>query len=263
MKKERAFLYAVLNAFGVAATLVVNALANALPINGRNTGEISDFYANLFVPAGLTFSIWGVIYLLLIVFTVYQFYAIKKGGTEYLERIHPFFIISCAANSLWILAWHYLMPGLSLIIMLVLFAALLLIYLRLGIGRGGSSKALLTFVHLPVSVYLGWITIATIANITAFLVSLGWKGFGLEEELWTAVVIIAGTLITLGVVFSRGDLFFALVVLWAYAGIIIKRVQTPSEPASLIITVSAVGIALILLSLGRALSKKGIYSSRV
>lgn len=262
MTKKRALLYACLNSLGVLATLVVNALANALPINGKNTGELSDLYPNLFVPAGITFSIWGIIYLLLVLFCIYQFFSVKKGATDYLKRIKLIFFISCAANCAWILAWHYQMVGLSLVVMLILLACLLFLYLGLKVGKPGTSKAEVGFIHLPVSVYLGWITIATIANITALLVNLGWNGFGLEEQLWTALAIMAGTLITLGVVFSRGDLFYSLVVLWAFSGIILKRLQTPEEPSKLIITVLAVGIILIVLALGVVLSRKGLYGRR-
>ena len=263
MTKKRALLYAIFNSLGVLITLVVNALANALPINRKNTGELSDLYPNLFVPAGLTFSIWGIIYLLLVIFCIYQFFSVKKGETDYLKKINMVFLVSCIANCAWILAWHYQLVGLSLLVMLILLACLLTLYLSLKVGKPGSSRAEVWFVHLPISVYLGWITIATIANITALLVNLGWNGFGLEEQLWTALVIIAGTLITLGVVYSRGDLFYSLVVLWAFFGIILKRVATPEEPSKLIITVLAVGMVLIVLALGVVLSRKGLYSLRV
>ncbi|TFG62719.1 MAG: hypothetical protein E4H36_07330, partial [Spirochaetales bacterium] len=241
----------VLNILGFLGTIAVNALANILPIAGNNTGELSDSYPNLFVPAGLTFSIWGLIYLLLGIFAVYQAVGLFKkdqtisGDSQYpsfLDRISWFFLLSCAANIGWIFAWHHKMVGLSLILMLVILASLLIMYLRLGVrygrtaGRNAETEAASgdarqktlkmrekVFIHLPMSIYLGWITVATIANITALLVNLGWNGFGLSESFWTVLVMGAGLVIGLLVVFSRRDPAYSAVIVWAYAGILLKR----------------------------------------
>jgi hypothetical protein len=240
------WLLKILNLAAFLATVAVNAMANVLPINGRTTGALSDLYPNLFVPAGLTFSIWGIIYLLLAVFSIYQIAAPIRNSAEFLQRIGPLFIIASAANIGWIYLWHYQRVSLSLVAMLVLLGSLLAIYLRLGIGVPAASWRQRLLVHLPFSVYLGWITVATIANVTVVLVHVGWNRFGLSQELWTVVVLIVATLITLAVLFTRNDLFYALVILWAFLGILIKRLAVDSPPSRAIIATLAVTMAVIL-----------------
>ncbi len=240
-----------LNLIAFLATVAVNALANALPINGKTTGELSDLYPNLFVPAGMTFSIWGVIYLLLAIFTVYQITTPNRNAAGFLERIGPLFILASAANIVWIFLWHYQRVPASLAAMLVLLGSLMAIYLRLGIGLQASSWREKLLVQLPFSVYLGWITVATIANVTAVLVYIGWNRFGASEELWTVVVLVVAALITLAVLLTRNDLFYALVVLWAFLGILLKRLAVDSPPSRAIlvtlwIAMAAVGLGLLL-----------------
>ncbi len=189
---------------GFLGTVIVNGLANALPLNNKATSELSDQYPNLFVPAGLTFSIWGVIYILLAIFVIYGLIiAIKKNTqkSDFIENIGILFFISSLANVGWIFAWHYEILPLSLIIMLVLLGTLSTIYLRLRIGKSDSTRSEKYLAHLPFSVYLGWITIATIANVTALLVDVNWNIFGLGEQFWAVAVIIVGIAIALSVLF--------------------------------------------------------------
>ncbi|HEQ71194.1 MAG TPA: hypothetical protein ENN69_01795 [Spirochaetia bacterium] len=206
--------------------VTVNGLANAIPIGGRTTGRISDGIPNLFVPAGLTFSIWGVIYLLLLVFVVWQARGLIRREErlhQMLSRIGPFFILSSALNATWIFAWHFLLIGLSLAIMFALLVTLLALYLRLRIGRERVKLSEKICGHLPFSVYLGWITVATIANVTAVLVTNGWDGFGLSERFWTVLMIGTAILIALTSLVTRRDIPFALVIAWALFGIYLKR----------------------------------------
>lgn len=210
----------------VILTIIVNSLANILPINDKTTQELSDAVPNLFVPAGLTFSIWGVIYVLLILFAIYQakdFFKKEKNETKFVEKIGILFIISCFFNILWIFLWHYEQVALSLLVMLGLFASLLLIYLKLEVGKSKVSLKEKIFVHLPFSVYLGWITVATIANITAFLVKINWDGFGIEPQIWTILVIIVATIISILILLTRNDYAYSAVIIWALLGIFIKR----------------------------------------
>jgi len=216
----------ILIAAAFIGTVVVNALANALPIAGKTTGELSDLYPNLFVPSGLTFSIWGLIYILLGAFTVFQMRDIFNRGKKdmpFLSKAGPLFLLSSAANVGWIFAWHDEQVLLSLCIMLVLLGSLLAIYIRLNIGQGNRTGAEKAFVHVPFSVYLGWISVATVANITVFLVDAGWGRFGLSEVFWTVLVLAVVTVITLLVLTLRSDVGYGLVILWAFAGIMIKR----------------------------------------
>jgi hypothetical protein len=211
------------NLVAFLATITVNALANALPINGKTTGELSALYPNLFVPAGMTFSIWGLIYLLLAVFIVYQLVTAGQNAAGFLQKIGPLFVLASAANICWIFLWHHQRVAASLVAMLVLLASLLALYLRLGIGASASSWRERLLVHLPFSIYLGWITVATIANVTVLLVHVGWDRFGASEELWTIIVLVIAAAITLAVLFTRSDLFYALVIIWAFLGILLKR----------------------------------------
>ncbi len=258
--KKRRTLYAILNLAGLGLVITVNALANILPIAGRNTGEISRMFPNLFVPAGITFSIWGVIYLLLALFVLIQFYDLLRREdreTAYLDRIGLLFFFSCLANAGWILAWHNLILWLSLVIMVVLFLALLAVYLRLGEGRPAAGFP----VHLPFSIYLGWISIALIANVTAFLVNLGIPGFGTGAQIAAVTVIAIGAILALMMLFRRGDIFYALVVVWAFAGIVIKRMETPGDGGPIVLTAAAAAGGLILIGVVLEITRKRKKSS--
>jgi hypothetical protein len=241
----------ILNFLGFLGMIIVNYLAVALPLNNKTTGELSDQYPNLFVPSGFTFSIWGVIYLLLAIFIVYQLVNAFRKHTQnssFLEKIGILFFVSSLANFGWIFAWHFELVSLSFFLMLILLGSLIAIYIKLQIGRSDSSRTEKYLVHLPFSVYLGWITIATIANATALLVNLGWNRFGLSEPFWTVTVIIIGIAISLTVLFNRKDIFYCLVVDWALFGILIKRLNADAVQVQSIITVVVFG--LVLISLG-------------
>jgi hypothetical protein len=248
MKNRMVLLLAILNLLGFLGTIIVNALANILPINNITTGAVSDLYPNLFTPAGLTFGIWGLIYVLLAIFVIYQLLPSVRRDTEkaeFIHRIGPFFFISCLANIGWIFAWHYQNIALSLVLMLILLGCLLLIYLRLDIGTTETPKARRYLVHLPFSVYLGWITIATIANVTALLVDANWGMFGLGEQFWAVAVIIVGIGITLGMLFTRKDIYYCLVVDWALLGILLKRLSDVTVLDQSVVAVTIAGLVVI------------------
>jgi len=250
-----------MNLIGFLGTVVVNGLSNALPLNGKTAGELSDQYPNLFVPAGLTFSIWGVIYILLAIFVVYGLIVTAKNDSQkslFIENISVLFFISCLANMGWIFAWHYEIVPLSVVIMLILLATLITIYLRLRIGRSDSLNTEKYLVHLPFSIYLGWITIATIANITALLVYANWNAFGLGEPFWAITVIIVGIGITLSVLFTRKDIFYCLVVDWSLLGILLKRLADSTPVQSVIIT-TIVGLVIITAGVIIQLVRRKVY----
>ncbi len=202
-----------INLFLVGGMLVMNYLANALPINGKTTGELSDSFPNLFVPAGLTFSIWGVIYILVILYCIFQF---KDYNTVPVSKISLAFGISCILNALWIVFWHYGRLPLSLLVMAGLLASLIYINIAIRDLPFGIIKA--TF-----GIYLGWICIATIANVTAVLVTAGWNGFNISQEAWTIIMIAIGTLLVALTIFRLNNPFAGLAVVWAFLGIAIKR----------------------------------------
>jgi translocator protein len=237
----------LLNILAVAGAVTVSALANALPINDRTTGELSALYPNLFVPAGITFSIWGLIYLLLIGFALFQARTLASREKDgFVERIGGWFFLAGVANASWIFAWHYERVGLSVLIMIVLLLSLLATYLRLGIGATPAPPGERFLIRLPISVYLGWVTVATIANVTAYLVATGWEGFGLPDQAWAALMIAAAAAITLVIVRTRGDVAFSLVVLWALLGILIRRLQMDPEPLYPVLVILAASMTAIL-----------------
>jgi hypothetical protein len=261
-KKGLIISLAILNLVGYLGTIIVNGLANALPINNRTTGELSDIYPNLFVPAGLTFSIWGLIYLLLAIFVIYQIvtaFKKKSQDTGFISKIGFLFFISCLANMGWIFAWHYQIVWLSLVIMLVILGCLLAIYLKLNIGKSEASKAEKYMVHLAFSIYLGWITIATIANVTALLVNVGWNNIAPGEQFWAVLVIAVGIAIALAILFTRNDIFYCLVVDWALLGILLKRLAMPEIPAWSVIITTIVGMALITIGIITQLIRRKAY----
>jgi len=198
--------------------ITANYLANAIPINGKTTGELSAQYPNLFVPAGITFSIWGVIYLLLFAFVVLQF---VNNNKQLVEIIGWAFAISCILNALWIVAWHYENLSVSLIIMLALLAVL--VYINIQLKDTNS-----TLVKASLGIYLGWICIATIANVTALLVHYGWSGWGIETTTWTIILIAIGLSIAAITVLKIQNPYIGLAVIWAFAGILIKRYDSIS-----------------------------------
>lgn len=201
--------------------VTVNALANILPINGISTGEISDNYANLFAPAGITFSIWGIIYLLLGAYVLYQLNFFGKVRYKKIDKINVYFILTSLANILWILAWHYDYILLSLVLMIVILYYLIKIASVLNKEKFSNKEYF--FILLPFSIYFGWITVATIANVTVFLVSINWDGFGISDQIWTIIVILIGTLIGLLRMFYDKNIAYGLVFLWAYFGIWLKH----------------------------------------
>lgn len=217
-------LLSLLNLVLYITMITVNALANILPINNKTTGEVSGNYSNLFAPAGVTFSIWGVIYILLLFFVVYDLnVAFGKRNTKNTNVAASLvFGATCLLNSLWIFAWHYELILLSVIIMLALLTSLIYLYFIIDKQniKGFTGKLAL---KIPVSVYLGWISVATIANITVLLVSINWDGFGISDNIWSIVMISIGTLLALIMLLKNKDIAYSLVVIWAYCGIIIKR----------------------------------------
>lgn len=200
--------------------IAVNALANILPINNQTTGGVSDAYGNLFAPAGLTFSIWGLIYLLLLGFVVYQFLA-KEKQEELIKKINVFFIISSLANTAWIFAWHYDQIIVSVLLMATILVSLIKIADLLRQEKFSTSEGL--FLSTPFSVYFGWITVASIANITVLLVSLNWNAFGIAPYIWTSAILLIGAAIgTVRGIYDQ-KIAYLLVLIWAYIGILIKH----------------------------------------
>jgi hypothetical protein len=228
----------------VVTTIIVNGLANALPLNDQTTGAISDRFHVYFVPAGYVFSIWGLIYIGLIFFCVFQALPAQRGNPR-LIRIGYLFTLSCAANIVWLFLWHFEYFPLTLVAMSVLLLSLISIYLRLGIGHVANTTAERWFVVVPFSIYLGWITVATIANATDVLDFLKWDGWGLSAEVWTVIMLLAATAISAAVAITRRDVAFATVIAWAFAGIAVKQANTPVVATAAWVAATLVVLALV------------------
>ena len=227
--------------------IAVNALANILPINGYNTGQISAFYPNAFVPAGFTFSIWGVIYLLLLSYTIgLTYYSIQRQQHPkafiFLERINTYFLLTCVFNMAWILAWHYLQIELSVVIMLLFLSTLIQLFLK---SKSMANDLTLTqrfILQAPFIVYLGWISVATIANITALLVAYKWTAFAVDPVYWSAAMILIAIVLAVLMLKKFKVVEFALVVAWALWGI--YNAQGPAAPILAKLTAAGIGILI-------------------
>lgn len=232
--------------------IAANALAAILPINDRTTGDVSNSYQNLFAPAALTFSIWGVIYILLACSTLFQLGFFRGKETvldnKSLDRIGIFFSISSLANAAWIFSWHYDQILLSLIWMLVILVCL--IKINLIIKKMVLTKKEKFFIQIPFRVYFGWITVATIANVTTFLVSIHWNGWNLSESIWTILVLVAGLVIGGSTLLKFRDLTYGLVLLWAYFGIWVKHTSTSGFNSQYPEIIVAVIVCWILFLIG-------------
>lgn len=253
-KSRRVLSLSILNLAGFLGIVVANALAIALSLNSRTAGELFDlypniFYPSLFTPAGLTAAFWRLIYIVfLAIFVVYPLIpSVRKDAqrVHFIQRMGLLFFISCLVNIGWTFAWHYEIVPLSLVLMLILLGCLIAIYLRLNIGKSEATKAEKYAGHRAFSFYLGWITIATIANVTALLVDINWNAWGLSEQFWAVAVSIVGIVIALSVLFTRKDTYYPFVVMWALLGRMAERTPVTTVPDHIVLVVAFVGMVLI------------------
>jgi benzodiazapine receptor len=239
------------NIISFVLTVIVNSLAGSTTLlGGVNTAEISDANPTLITPAGYVFSIWGIIYILLAVFVIFQALPSQREK-EYTKKIGWLFVLSSLANIIWLFLWQYEILSVSIVLMFLLLATLIAIYLRLNIGKSAVSLREKLAVHVPFSVYLGWITIASIANVSVFLVSENWDGFGVSAETWATLIIIVALIITVLVLATRKDIAYSLVIIWALVGIAVKQsgnqnIVTLTEASAIIVLIALA--ATILLS---------------
>lgn len=225
--------------------LAVNILANALPINGLTTGEISDQFPILFVPAGYVFSIWGLIYTALIGFVIYSL--TKKGlENQDIDRIAGWFVASNLFNAAWIFLWHYQQFALTLIPIIGLLISLMAIYLRLKVGKVARGWTEKLFVAAPFSIYLGWATVAVVANVSQALYAAGWRGEPLSMAFWTVLMLSIASLLGVLMIFLRRELAYPMVLVWAFVGIWAKHGGTPSVALSALIFAGVLALLAII-----------------
>lgn len=230
--------------------LVVNGIAGSTTLlGGHDTAAVSDGQPNLFAPAGFTFAIWGVIYLLLVVFMVRAFggFCPEKPAidTKSLQQVIALFGLSSVLNALWLFAWQFEQFALSVVLMIGLLATLAKLWRALLPFKFGVREWVM--IRLPFSVYFGWITIATIANVTTWLVSIGWNGWGLSEGTWMVATLIVGALIVIVTALRGHDVPYILVAVWAYAGILSKHLSPVGHDGKYPSTIITLTILLAVL----------------
>jgi len=253
--------YPLLNLSGYIFMIVFNALAIIIPLGGMTTKELSDKYDSLFTPIAFTFSIWSVIYTLLLVFVIVGVINLIRGKRKKNslidQRIGWLFWITCLFNGGWMIAWQYQYVGLSVIIMLGFLITLIRLYTEIRRNTNHLNTAD-KYISLPAfSIYLGWISVATIANISAWLISIQWSAWGISPVTWTIIMIVIATLLGLIMLAKNRDVFFTLVILWALYGIMSKRISVdPVEFASIITTTQICMAFLVGTMTGKFFIKK-------
>ena len=247
MSKDTIRQYA--NLLSVIVALTVNILVSTLPLNGQNTGEISDRFQVYFVPAGYVFSIWGIIYLGWIAFTIFQLQSSQRESPR-LRRLGYLFAISNIANATWLFCWHYNQFGLSVLVMLTLLGLLIASYLRLNVNRERVTPLEYWSVDMLFSTYLGWITIATVANISDWLYLIGWDGFGIPAQSWAVIMLAVASLLGLAMALTRKDVGYVSVLVWAFIGIAVKQTSAAMVVVSAWVA-AALMLGLVIFSLTR------------
>lgn len=223
-------------------TIAVNVLANALPLFGRSTAEISDSFPALVTPAGYVFAIWGVIYLGLLGYAIWQMLPAQADNPRVQAIAWPL-VVAHAANTAWVFAWHSLAFGVTQLMMLLLLASLMIVYLRLRAPRPRASAPASRSERLlakgTFSVYLGWITVATVANTTIWLMDLGWAGGVVPAAVWGAITLVVATLLGARMLHAYRDLAYASVLVWAFVGIVVMQRETTLVAATAVVGVVA------------------------
>ena len=244
---------AVFNAIAFFIHLLLSWLTQFKLINTKNVGEISDQYLSLFTPSGKTFAIWSIIYISLIAFCIYHLIKAFKNDISHpantdINKLSTLFIINNIATAAWLIVWVNEYMAVSVILILIQLTTLIMMNLRLNIHDASRKFESKLFTQFPLSIYLGWISIATIANISTWLTASGWNGWNVSEINWTITMIAIAVLLTIGVINRRKNVFFGLVIIWALYGILTKRTDVDALAYEPIIMVSWIGMALITLA---------------
>ena len=225
-----------------AVTILVNVLSNALPINGQSMPEISAKYPSLFTPAGFTFSVWGVIYIALLTFVVWQALPAQRSNPK-VAAVSAWFKLNCLANALWLIVWHYDLLLLSMLLMLVILITLIRIYAILIRDIETAPFIEHLVLYLPFSLYTGWIVVATIANASILQTAWGWDDAGITAVQWTMVKLALAGAVSATMILRFRDIPFAVVVAWGAFGISVMQSGTPA------VSGAATTLSLLLLFL--------------
>ncbi len=253
----RSDIRAYINIGALVAVLLVNFLSNALPINNLTQDDLSVLNPVLITPAGYVFSIWGLIYLSLIAFTVYQALP-RYRESPAVKAVGILFALSCLFNILWIFLWHYQQVGWSFIIILLLLATLVIIYLRLGAVTAERNIYDRILVKFPFSLYLGWLSAATIVNFNVWLFNIGWLGIGAGGVFFTILMLIIAALLAVAVFYLRQDYIYSAVFVWALIGIGVRH----GTDLVILTIVAWLAAAAILFFLGWITARQGGIAMR-
>lgn len=250
MKKARTL--ATLNLIFYIVAFLVSNLSQLQIIVDKNIGDVSDKYDTIFAPAGITFTIWGIIYLGLFGFTIYHLLKayradLDKEPNQVVLKINYLFIINNIATSLWVFVWLYEYVGIALILMLIQLFTLIGIIIKADIFDPRKSTVSKIFTQIPLSLYFAWICIATIANVSAYLVSIDWGGGGISPTLWTIILIAVASFLSVYIIRFRQNPYFGLVVMWAFYGIQLKRVAINPVLFENVISAAWFGIGFVTL----------------
>lgn len=252
----------IANVLALLGMLTVNVLSNALPFNGLTAEEVTARFDVLFAPAGYAFAIWGLIYVGLFAFIIFQALPSQRDNQR-LRRIGWAFVVSCVANATWLLVWHYQRFLLSIVIMAALLISLITIYLRLKIGHAEVPAPERWAVHIPFSLYLGWITVATVVNITTTLDYLGWTGWGLSDTAWFIILLIVVESLAAIVSFTRADAAYQGVLIWALIAVAVENADRRTVPMITWIAVLVLALILVgglLLKRARKMGRRRLFS---
>lgn len=233
----------IANGVALVSTVFINYLSNSGAVNGKTIGSVSDGLRSLFTPAGYAFSIWGFIYLLLFGFIFYQGRSLFKKNTEddFVEKIGPWFIISCIANSGWVFLWLLGYTGLSCIFIFLLLFSLLKIIMNNRMEIWDAPAKVILFLWWPFVFYAGWVTVASIANVSAYLVKINWDAWGISPQNWTIIMIIIAAVINVTVIYTRNLREFATAGVWALIAIAV-----PNYDSHPIIAYVAIAASIII-----------------
>lgn len=245
MKKK----LALLNLASVILVIAVNYISQAIRINETTIGEVSNKYFNLFTPASYAFAIWGLIFLALIAYGIYQvsmaFFG--DGPSDFIENTRYWFVLTNLLNCVWVFAFAYDYTGLSVIVMLGILFSLLQIILKTNMDNASVSRSTIIFTWLPIGIYCGWIAVATIANIAAYFSKLNWDGAFFSEQQWTVIMMVIATLVNIFMVWKRNMREFAFVGIWALFAIYIRHANSIDALANMALTCSAILTLVVLI----------------
>lgn len=236
----------------IIGTFAVNVWSNLSPLYGQTIGEISNiqFADVLIIPANYAFAIWGLIYLGLLGFGIFQLLPAQRQNSR-LQHVRPLLILACVAQAVWVFFFLSEQFWLSVVAMLGILLPLIALYLRLEVGLHPVSRDERWLVQIPFGIYLGWISVATIVNIASALHDQSWNGWGISAERWTLLMIVVAAILGAVLTTQRREFAFPLVIVWALVAIAVRQSNFPL----IVITATAMAIALAALVLIRMATK--------